>query len=115
MKAVINGRFYRRSARDVVLDEFGVMEHFVQRLQHGVTRAYWSRNHFQVLVREALAQFERDLNAVLALALNARPPAYVSLHRASRRDCAHEQQVAQRFMTDWESVINETDTKLTRL
>ena len=92
-------------------EQFALIEHFVQRLQYGVIRAYWSRNHFHRFILEAASHFERDVNDVLLFPKDAAPPAYISLARA----CADRQQVAERFMIDWQSVVDETETKLTRL
>lgn len=102
--------FYR-STRDLVQEQFALIEHFVQRLQDGVIRAYWSRNHFQTFILEAMSHFERNLSDVLLFPKDAAPPAYIALSRA----CTERQQAAERFMIDWESVVDETETKLTRL
>ena len=91
------------------------MEHFVQRFQYGVLRAYSSRQNFMNLIHEAIVQFGRDVDN-LSAAYN-KTPAYLILtpasgdpDRTSSRD-----QVAENFMTRWDSIVTETDTKLTHL
>lgn len=96
----------------MIHERFGLIEHLVQRLQYGAVRAYSSRaNNFHVIIREALSRFERSLADVLAFPINASPPAYVSMAPS----WPDRQQVADRFMADWEALVGQTETKFTRL
>jgi len=108
--------FYR-SLRDIVFHHFSLLEHFVQRLQHNVLRAYFSRTRFQGLIQEAIRQFESDVQHVSSSSsssssLNSDLPVYLALLSSLK---SASQQVSQRFMATWETVITETDTKLTHL
>ena len=87
------------------------MDHFVQRLQYGVLRAYASRNHFLTFIHEALFTFEKDLMNIISGLTKTDYPVYLSLSNPQSKSS----QVAQTFMTNWESIIKETDTKMTRL
>ena len=111
--------FFCRSVRDIAFDHFSLAEHFMQRLQHNVLRAYYSRSHFPALIQEAIRIFERDLKNVMSSASSsddpiADVPVYLAL-ASTTAATSNAQQVAHRFMTHWESVIVETDTKLTHL
>lgn len=99
----------------MIFEQFSLAEHFIQRLQHNVLRAYFSRTRFPALIQEAIRQFETDLANVLSLTTypNADVPVYLTL--ASSPSQSSSQEVAQRFMNSWETVIAETDTKLTHL
>ena len=87
------------------------MDHFVQRLQYGVLRAYASRNHFLTFIHEAILTFEKDLVNIIQ-GPKTEYPVYLSLSSQSQ---SKPSVVAQRFMANWESIIKETDTKLTNL
>ena len=93
------------------MENFGLIEHFMQRLQLGVLRAISSRIHFGTLMHEAVDQFGRDL-ANLRCSYNE-TPAYSILIEAPGP--LTSKLVANRFMTQWESIVSETDTKLTHL
>lgn len=101
------------SARDVVFGQFSLVEHFVQRLQLGVLRAYSSRSNFHNFIQEAICRFEKDMDHLVNAPRCSDPPAYLTL--AASADYPSRQQMAQRFMMSWESIVTETDTKLTRL
>ena len=100
-----------RSVRDIIFEQFSLMDHFVQRLQYGVLRAYASRNHFLTFIHEALFTFEKDLMNIISGLTKTDYPVYLSLSNPQSKSS----QVAQTFMTNWESIIKETDTKMTRL
>lgn len=87
------------------------MDHFVQRLQYGVLRAYASRNHFLTFIQEALFTFEKDLVNIINGSTESESPVYLSLSSPQSRSSV----VAQTFMANWEYIIKETDTKMTRL
>ena len=91
----------------MVFEHFSLVEHFIQRLQHNVLRAYFSRTRFHLLIQEAIRQFETDVQHVSSPTADV--PVYLALVSPS------PQQVAQRFMATWETLIAETDTKLTHL
>lgn len=104
------------STREVVFGpNASVVDHFVQRLQLGVLRAYSSRTNFHSFIQEAISQFEKDMARLVNAAKCTEIPAcFMALDAASSAIC-NRQQMAQRFMTNWESIVTETDTKLTRL
>lgn len=108
--------YFYSSLRDIVFHHFSLLEHFVQRLQHNVLRAYFSRTRFQGLIQEAIRQFESDIQHVSSSSssssLNSDLPVYLALISSLK---SASQQVSQRFMATWETVITETDTKLTHL
>lgn len=106
-----------RSARQVVFDQFSLVEHFVQRLQLGVLRAYSSRTNFHNFIQEAIGRFEKDMGYLVNAPNHTELPAYYVLvaSDSSLAAAAARHQMAQRFMTNWESIVSETDTKLTRL
>ncbi|XP_057365857.1 uncharacterized protein LOC130686728 [Daphnia carinata] len=103
------------STREVVFGpNASLVEHFVQRLQLGVLRAYASRTNFHNFIQEAISQFEKDMaRLVNAWKCTAIPTCSMALDADSSAIC-NRQQMAQRFMTNWESIVTETDTKLTR-
>lgn len=104
------------STREVVFGpNASVVDHFAQRLQLGVLRAYSSRTNFHSFIQEAISQFEKDMARLVNAAKCTEIPAcFMALDAASSAIC-NRQQMAQRFMTNWESIVTETDTKLTRL
>ena len=84
------------------------MEHFVVRLQLGVLRAYSSRNNFLLFIDDAMRQFHRDLANMRSPYMEK--PAY--LHLPSPHS---NSSMAVDFMTQMESLVTQTDTKLTHL
>ena len=106
-----------QSARQLVFDQFALVELFVQRLQIGVLKAYSSRAHFHHLIQEAISRFDTDMDHLAngGGSGGSGGTATVGGCLLVTADPALRQDMGQRFMNDWESIVNETDTKLTRL
>ena len=91
----------------------------MQRLQNGVLRAYASRNSFLALITEAVDQMDKDL-ANLTTSYT-RTPVYldmsagIGIGAASASAARRKSPAADKFMTCWESIVAQTDTKLTHL
>lgn len=94
------------SMRDIIFEQFCLVEHFVVRLQLGVLRAYSSRNNFLLFIDDAMRQFHRDLANMRSPYMEK--PAY--LHLPSPHS---NSSMAVDFMTQMESLVTQTDTKLT--
>ena len=107
--------WWHSSAREVVFGQNApLMEHFIQRLQLGVLKSYSSRTNFHNFIHEAISQFEKDMNRLVNAPRCTETPA-CSMIMSSSFSTSNRRQMARRFMTNWESIVTDTDTKLTRL
>ena len=79
------------------------------RLQLGVLRAYSSRNNFTTFIHDAIRQFDKDFDNLCTPYIEN--PAYFELLPSPK--CQNI--VAHHLMVQMESIVTETDTKLTRL
>jgi len=93
------------SMREIIFEQFPLVEQFLQRLQLGVLRAYSSRNSFLMYISDAIRQFHKDVSHIYSPYIEN--PAY--FHLPTQKSSAF----ARDFMSQMESVVSQTDTKLT--
>lgn len=93
--------------REIIFEQFSLVEQFLQRLQLGVLRAYSSRNNFSKYINDAIRQFHKDISHIYSSYIEN--PAYLHLPTRKSSTVAHD------FMSQMESVVAQTDTKLTHL
>jgi len=93
--------------REIIFEQFSLVEQFLQRLQLGVLRAYSSRNNFSTYINDAIRQFHKDISHIYSPYIGN--PAYLSL--PTQKNSA----VARDFMSQMESIVTQTDTKSTHL